>query len=117
MPWRAEAQVSVGSGTQTFSLRVVEDGLANLDGHVAVAHRIPGADSLAVALRATRQKSEADPMAEHRRERDRRHIAFVVGGDGLRACAHEVSAGSQALLEIERLQADEGRTVSCHQAW
>ena len=103
------------SATQPLSRGIVEHRIAHLDQLVARAHGIPGAHALAVARWPACQQAEPDPVAERRRERDRRHVALVVGRHRLGAHGHEMRAGPQPRRAIDRLEADQRRPVGRQQ--
>src|SRR4051812_3388919 len=96
------------------SLGIEEYRIADLDFNVTIAHRVIGAHALANALRPSCNHAQPDPVAEHRRERDRRHITFVILDTRRSAHGKEMRACAQPRLAIDRTESRKCGPVLCN---
>src|SRR5262249_32610372 len=112
---RPERGVSGNLDMHALSRRIDEAGGTDLRLNPVVAHGIRGNHTLADPVRATGKQSEPDPMPARRRERGRGDDAFVVLRRNSSIARDEMRSGTQALLWVDWLEADESRSVRIEQ--
>src|SRR4051812_19650448 len=99
------------------SFGIEEYRIADFDLDITVAHRIIGAYALADALRAVCDDAQPDPVAEHRRERDRGHVALIVPDGCHGSYRQEMRARAQPRPAVDRAEAGERRSILREKRW
>src|SRR5689334_24810526 len=111
MPDRADRAARLSMEPRPFG--VEEHRVADFDLDIAVAHWIVSAHPFADPLRPARDHTKADPVTEHRRERDRGRVALIVLDCVRRTRGQKMCARTQPRLAIDRTKAHERRPVFC----
>src|SRR3954454_7565947 len=105
MPESAERAARLSMKSR--SLGIEEHRIADFDLDIAVAHRIVGAHALANTLPPICDDAKPDPVAEHRRERDRGHVALIVPDGCHGSYRQEMRARAQPRPAVGRAEAGE----------